>query len=67
MKINFADIPVNILDGLSKYQLTSLSIASFLSGFITASLLNAAFPYVFLALGAGIAGLVAAYFAGKPK
>ena len=67
MKINFADIPVNVLDGLTLYPSTALALASFLSGFLTASLLNANFPSVFGAIGVGVLGLAAAYFAGKPK
>ena len=67
MKINFADIPVNVLDGFDKYPYTTCGATCYLLGFLTASLLSANWVLIFWALGGGFAGLVAAYYAGKPK
>jgi len=67
MKINIADIPVNILDGFAKYPDTSLFTAGLYLGFLSASVIASEWPLVFSALAAGVGILTVAWWAGKPK
>ena len=67
MKFNFADIPVNVIDGVCKYPLVSACTGSLISG-VALSWFIVYDARVFAASGLLLlAGLVAAYFAGKPK
>lgn len=67
MKLNIADIFVNIFDGFAKYHQTSLVTTGLFIGSAGAFISMAAWPQMFatLAAGAGVLGL--AWFAGKPK
>ena len=67
MKLNIADIPVNILDGFAKYHQTSLLTAGLFFGFLSASVIAGAWHQMFATLAAGVAVLAVAYFAGRPK
>ena len=65
MKIKFADIPINVMDGIDRYPNTSICLTGYLLGFLTASLLSADFKLVLYGLGGGIVALVVAYFVGR--
>ena len=67
MKLNIADIPVNILDGFAKYPDTSLVTSGLFVGFLSASVIAANWPMVFSSLAAGFGILGVAWYIGKPK
>lgn len=67
MKLNFKDIPVNVIDGACKYPSISACVTSLISG-VALSWFIVHDARVFAASGVLLlAALVAAYFAGKPK
>ncbi len=65
--VKIADIPVNILDGFSKWPDTSMIVAGLFVGFLTASVLSASWGLMFGCLGAGLGVLVVAWHVGRPK
>jgi hypothetical protein len=67
MKFNFADIPVNVIDGACKYPLIASCSCSLIAG-VALSWFIVYDTRVFAAAGLLLlAGLVTAYFVGKPK
>jgi len=67
MKLNIADIGINILDGLDKYPKVTIGVGAFALGLLVSSAHLGDWPV----FGGGVAllvtGLAAAWYAGKPK
>ena len=67
MKFNLADVAVDILDGLDKYPRIVIGIGSFSLGLLISSAHLGDWPVFTGAVSLLVGGLVAAWYAGRPK
>lgn len=65
MKINWADIPVNIFDAVDRYQRTSVFWVSFSAGVFLAATYRADWWVAGTAAGFAAVGVVLAYYVGR--
>ena len=67
MKLNLADIPVNILDGLDKYPRAFLCVGCFSAGLGISSAFNQSTTGIWMMAGVLLSALAVAWYLGKPK